>query len=270
MDLSIIIPCYNSGQYLEDAIESVRKSTHIAGYRYEIIIINDGSTDTATKNILYHLEDQQDCVVLHKDNGGPASARNYGLKQARGRHVLFLDSDNKLRPQFIEKGISLLDSGNADIIHGKPCFFGASGAPRFVTGPFDINKILVQNYIDMCCMMRREVCTRVNGFDEEKKLIGFEDWDIYIRAHDAGFRFHFVDEELYDYRVVPGSLSQRHSEEEAQAARSYLQAKHARLVSQTLLWYHSMYQAYQMDRQRPFRSYIKYLYRKYAARTQVF
>lgn len=269
MDLSIIIPCYNSGYYLKDAIESVLCSKNLNHYRYEIIIINDGSTDTATINLLAAIEGEN-CIVLHQENAGPAAARNYGIKYATGRYLLFLDSDNKLRPHFIEKGISLLDSGNEDIVYGKPGFFGASTSPRFITGPFNINKIMVQNYIDICCIMRREVCTGINGFDEEKRIIGFEDWDLYIRAYAAGFKFLFVDEEVYDYRIVPGSLSNRHSEEDIRTAYTYIHAKHAWLVSQVLSWYLCEYRTYQFDRERPLRSCLKYFYKKYTGQKQAF
>lgn len=268
-DLSIIIPCYNSGNYLPDAIESIRNSNNLSSYSYEIIIINDGSTDAATLELLASLKDD-DCIVRHQNNAGPGAARNHGIKYATGRYLLFLDSDNRLRPHFIQEGISLLDSGDADIIHGKPVFFGASTKPRFVTGPFNINKIMAQNYIDICCVMRPEVFARIKGFDEERSIIGFEDWEFHISAYAAGCKFHFIEDEVYDYRIVPDSLSQRHSDEELKAAYTYVYTKHARLLSPVLSWYLHQYRIYQSDKKRPLRSCAKYLYQKYTGWKEIF
>ena len=261
-DLSIIIPCYNSGNYLTDATGSIRNSNDLANYNYEIIVVNDGSTDTATLEILSALE-ADDCTVYHQENAGPAAARNHGVKLAKGRYLLFLDSDNRLLPNFIQQGISLLDSTDADIIHGKPTFFGTTTEPRFITGPLIINKLIVQNYIDICCVMRREVLTRINGFDEDRKIIGFEDWELHLNAYCAGCKYHFIDEEVYEYRVVPDSLSQRHSPDHVRGAYTYIHTKYASLVSQVLYWYWGEYNAYRFDMERPLRSFFKYYYKKF-------
>src|ERR1700753_4343673 len=109
MDLSIIIPCYNSGCYLYEALESIERSEDIASIRYEIIIVDDGSTDEATIKLLNDLN-IANCPVLRQQNAGPAAARNTGVKVAKAPYLSFLDSDNHVRPGFINKGINLLNN----------------------------------------------------------------------------------------------------------------------------------------------------------------
>src|SRR4051812_30684422 len=105
--ISIVIPCYNSGQFLPDAIESVR--SYNGKHSYEIIIVDDGSTDEATLTLLEGLS-VDSCVVLHQPNKGPAAARNTAIRHSKGEYILFLDSDNKIRPEYIDEGIKALEN----------------------------------------------------------------------------------------------------------------------------------------------------------------
>lgn len=260
MDLSVIIPCYNSGKYLQDALDSVAGADNAGKYKLEVIIVDDGSTDPLTKDLLAACANRY--TVIYKENGGPASARNAGIRQASGEFLLFLDSDNRIRKQLIDASIPVLRSREADIVYGKPVFFGDTTEPRFITGPFDINRVIISNYIDMCCMMRREVWAGIGGFDEDRSILGMEDWDFFIRAHAADYRFRYIDEELYDYRILGGSLSQK----EAGVVRSMRNAiyrKNIEVVADVLHWYIDEHRIYGNDKKRPFRSFIKFFYNKY-------
>lgn len=260
MDVSIIIPCYNSGKYLPDALKSVNQAIN-GNYKCEVILVDDGSTEPASKELLLQLA-KQGYIVLTQPNAGPAAARNTGIRSAQGKYLLFLDSDNTIRSHFINTSIDVLETTAADLVHGRPGFFGDSTDPRFYTGEFNINKIITCNYIDTCCMIKRDVCTRIGGFDESKCIIGFEDWEFYIRAYANGCKFHFIDDLIYDYRIVSDSLSQGHSMEYQYGAYAYVYTKHIQFVRASLYWYNYQHQAYLFDRQRPFRSCIKYLYYK--------
>jgi len=86
--ISVIIPTYNSAKYLPEAIESIFNQNY---ERLEIIIVDDGSTDNTTEILVPY----QDRVIYHyKENGGPASARNFGLEMAQGEIIGFLDADD--------------------------------------------------------------------------------------------------------------------------------------------------------------------------------
>ena len=261
MDVSVIIPCYNSGRYLADALQSVKASKHLDGHKYEIIIVDDGSTDAETLEMLNGLHD---CIVIHQTNKGPGGARNTGVKAAKGAFILFLDSDNKIRDKFMATGISIFQNTNADIVYGKPAFFGATTAPRFKTREFDMESILVMNHIDMCSMMRRSVFDQLGGFDENRELIAFEDWDLWIRAGAAEKKFHFVDEIMFDYRITNHSLlDEKNNEDNHCKVVALLYNKHKNLVMDTFRKIGIGYSVYRRDEKRPFRTFLKHCYYKY-------
>ena len=156
MDISIIIPCFNAHEYLQDALESIRQSNNLENHRYEIVIVNDGSTHPDMLKLLGEL-DTTDCLIIHQSNKGPGSARNTGIRHATGKYLLLLDSDNKVRRNFIDLGIWTLEHYQTDILYGQPAFFGESEEPRFKAQPFNLQTLLKGNYIDTCSIMRRKV-----------------------------------------------------------------------------------------------------------------
>ena len=167
-DVSVIIPCYNAGAFLQEAVNSVYE--YCKKYSYEIIITNDGSTDPQTVVILNELS-LKTCTVLHQENRGPAAARNTAVKASSGEYLFFLDSDNKARKGYIDKGIEVLKANNdVGVVYGKPFFFGENAKPRFYTKAFDFDCLLFDNYIDTCTVIRRKVWDDVGGFDEARVL----------------------------------------------------------------------------------------------------
>lgn len=262
MDLSFIIPCCNSGNYLSEAIESVENALEGRNYTYEVIVIDDGSEDAETIRLLSTLP-ARGYIVIYRENGGPAAARNTGLKRATGDHIIFLDSDNVLKPHFIDVATRVQQLSGADIVHCQSDFFGETTEPRFITGPFDIHKLLIENYIDICCLIKKEVFDRVGRFDEEPLIRGFEDWEFFIRSYSRGCTFEYVEEPLYDYRVRADSVSQQHSAEHIDSVKYHIYRKHIDVLLGSLDWYRSQYRVYMRDKDRPLRSFFKFIYNKY-------
>ena len=102
--VSIIIPAYNTEKYIGNCIESVIKQTY---HNLEVIIVNDGSEDNTLGIITKARLRDNRVVVINQENNGPSAARNAGLKICRGDYVFFLDSDDWLIPNCIEKLISI-------------------------------------------------------------------------------------------------------------------------------------------------------------------
>lgn len=202
-DISIIIPCYNAGKFLPDAIESVKK--YHGKYTCEIIIIDDGSTDAETLRILDKYSEKSDITILHQENQGAAAARNAGCKIAKGRYLHFLDSDNKTTSDYIQKAVDFLNTNpEFAVYYGKPIFFGDNSRPGFKTGPFNIDKLLITNYIDMCSFVRKSAFDQVGGFDES--LPRMQDWDLWLSLYEKKLKFHYENETLFHYRIVQGSI----------------------------------------------------------------
>ena len=102
--ISIIIPLYNGKKYVRDCISSVSKIKHL----HEIIIIDDGSTDGSFEFCKNEYYDNKNIKIFHKKNGGIASARNYGLQVASGKFVMFVDQDDQIIAETIDKAAEIL------------------------------------------------------------------------------------------------------------------------------------------------------------------
>lgn len=107
--VSVIIPAYNSEQYIAKCIESVINQTY---QNIEIIVVNDGSSDNTASVV----KQFSNVILLNKENGGLSSARNYGIKCAKGKYVIFLDSDDYIEPKFVENLYSETSGKEDEII----------------------------------------------------------------------------------------------------------------------------------------------------------
>ena len=114
--LSIIMPAYNCDKYLEKCVNSVLDQDYI---NFELIIINDGSTDT-TADICENLKQKDSRIkVIHSENKGPSAARNIGLKYAKGKFLTFIDSDDELNRSAYSRMIKEIKKQNVDILVGQ-------------------------------------------------------------------------------------------------------------------------------------------------------
>lgn len=270
MDLSVIVPCYNSGVYLMDALDSISNSKNLSRYSYEIIIVDDGSTSAQTLELLSTLS-QRGYTIIRQNNAGPGAARNAGMKVACGDFLLFLDSDNKVKPEFVDVGIQTVKDRQVDMVYGKPVFFGETSKARFQTGTFNLKDILRGNYIDTCSIIKRSVWDETGGFDESPIVIGYEDWEFWIRLGSKGYKIHFIDQELFDYRVTKDSLIlSKNDLENRQVVLRYIYTKHLDLIIK--IYEDTFYEkiVYENDRRRPFRSFIKFIYLKYFKKDKAF
>ena len=268
--ISVIIPCFNSGQFLDDAIVSVLNS--VSGYDVEIVVVDDGSTDARTLALLEHLTKQGEYIILHQANGGPAAARNKGVKASNGKYIIFLDSDNKLKPNFINKSLAVMDSSPlTGVVYGRPDFFGDETARQpFETGPYNIDALIESNYIDMCSMVRKEAWDDVHGLDEDRVLIGFEDWEFWLHISSTNWKFIFIPETLYDYRLRSDSvIAGAASDGNYRKVKEYIYRKHALLIMDRFSYLYHQSKFYELDQHRPIRSFLKYSKQKFLKRNNL-
>jgi len=253
--LSVIIPCFNTGSFLYEAVESVLASSKPE--LLTIIIVDDGSTDSETLAVVRQLENEGH-MVLRQENKGPAAARNFGVRHAQTPYLLFLDSDNKVRKDYVLDGVNFLE-GHPDVavFYGKPHFIGDTTDRLFPTRAFDLPSLLVNNYIDLCAVVRKAAWESVGGFDENRLLIGQEDWEFWIRLGGHGWGFHFDDKLSFDYRIRPGSLSTKVRRDEM---ANYIFERNASVIRKCYLEIHKHYRFYQYDKRHPLRSFVKFTY----------
>lgn len=204
-DLEIIIPVYNTEQYLEECIESVL--TQVTRYSFGITIVNDGSTDNSSK-ILQTYSDRENIKIIHQQNSGLSSARNSALKEINGRYIMFLDSDDKLLPNAIESLLNVAKNKNADMVAGGYEEFSEKQVLNKISmsdcvlkkEPFEIPgfacmKILRAELVDKFCFPE-------NFLYEDtviSKLLYYNCKNVYV-----------VPEIIYGYRIRSGSISSTH------------------------------------------------------------
>lgn len=198
--VSIVVTCYNLGTYLPEALASVPPRPDV-----EVIVVDDGSTDPATRDVIAAL-DRTRCTVIEQPNLGLAKARNNGIARASAPYIIPLDADNRLRPVFLDRAIAVLDAEpHVGVVYGDAEYFeGRTG--RWVVGPPDFKRLLVENQIDACACLRRSLWERMGGYDEHMPHMGWEDWDLWLRCTVAGVEFRYVPEVFFEYRVRAGSM----------------------------------------------------------------
>jgi glycosyltransferase involved in cell wall biosynthesis len=200
VDLSVVIPCYDYGQLLIDAVASVERNAPPGS---ELLVVNDGSTQPRTLEVLAVLR-RAGYRILDQENGGLAAARNRGVREARGRYILPLDADNRMVPDFAAVAIRALDADpQLGVIYGDRIDFGARSG-RLRVPEFDLDTLLWSNFIDACALYRREVWAEGDGYDAGAAV--WEDWELWISAAERGWRFARLDQPGFEYRVRPNSM----------------------------------------------------------------
>ena len=191
--ISIIIPVYNQAKALDKCLASIKNQNYD---NYEIIVVNDGSTDNfyevieKYKNIFtYKLE------YISQDNAGPQAARNAGARRARGEFIIFCDADLELYPEMLKimKG-ALRHHPEVGFVYSS--FLWRS--KKFRSFPYDENKLRQMPYINTSSLMWREYFPK---FDE--KIKKFQDWDLWLTMLENGHRGFWIDKVLY--RINAGS-----------------------------------------------------------------
>lgn len=200
--VSVVIPCYNLGAYLHDALDSVRAQTFTD---YDVIVVDDGSTDDATIATLAEVE-AAGMRVLRTANHGLSAARNAGIAATTGELVCCLDADDRLAPQWLERGVALLDDdpGLSFASHWLRTFGDEAWTWQPVRS--DLTALLDVNTLNGAALIRRQAAIAIGGFDESMRD-GCEDWEFWIRMTEAGHRGAIIPEFLYEYRRRPESMS---------------------------------------------------------------
>ncbi len=245
--VSIVIPCYNHGAYIQEAIDSI--ATDKILYPVEIIIVDDGSSDSATLSKLEALQAVGYQVFFQK-NGGPASARNTGVANAKGQYILPLDADNKISPDYINKAMPILLNKDVDIVYARPIFFGdlSQKKRQYKVRKFDDLDIVTGNFADACAVYKREVWEKNGGYDTAIPFYGFEDWEFWINAASNGFKFHLLDEELFYYRIINNSVITGYSnEDKIKLNKQYIIKKHSDFYLEKIIRLSYIKERYEVD-----------------------
>lgn len=199
--VSVVIPCYNHGLYLKEALSNLDNESSL----YEIIIVNDGSNTEETLQILNDLK-TKNFNVVSQENKGLSEARNTGIFHSKGEYILFLDADNSIEVDLINKAATIFDSNSEIAVVYSDAEYVGNKTGRWVVGEFNLQRLMIANYIDACAMVRKSVFDELGGYDS-KMIGGWEDWELWLRIGFAGKKFYYLPEVGFKYRTYPGSMS---------------------------------------------------------------
>lgn len=202
--ISIIIPCYNDAQYIEQAVLSALNQTYP---NIEVIVVDDGS-NAITKAVLQRLEPKITKLIT-QGNQGQSKARNVGIYQAKGDYILVLDSDDYFDPTFCEKALLVLEDTNIKLVASYMVRFNDNGIiDEYRNFGGDINTLILNNQATGSVLFRKKDFNRTGGYDETMRS-GFEDWEFYIRLLQNGGNLFVIKEPLFYYRLRENSTTLR-------------------------------------------------------------
>jgi len=200
--VSVIIPCYNQGSFLQEAVESVLEQTY---QNFEIIIINDGSTDAATVALLKNYK-QPRTTVIHTNNQGLASARNNGINIAKGKYILPLDADDKIGKNYLQKAIEKLEmNDNLGIVYCEAEFFGHE-IGKWELPEYKFPDILLHNVIFSTGFFKKSDWQAIGGY-RPNMVFGWEDYDFWLSIIELGKEVYRIPEVLFYYRKYSDSMT---------------------------------------------------------------
>ena len=194
--VSVIIPCNNGGKFLDETINSVLKQTYTD---FEIIIVDDGSTDAFTKQYLSLLKDPK-IKVFFKENEGVSTARNFAISHSSSEYILPLDADDLISEDYLELAVKVLNEiQEVKLVSCEVDFFGYTKGSMYFP-EYSLEKLLARNLFVVSSMFRRKDFLLTSGFNPNMKE-GFEDWDLWISLLKTGGSVYRIKKTCFFYRI---------------------------------------------------------------------
>ena len=203
MTVSAIIPCFNAETTIERAILSLLSQTTPVS---EIIVVNDGSTDTSGRLLEGLKLNHQQLIVIHQENKGVSYARNIAIQEALGDYILTLDADDYFDPSFVEKALIKFseDASYGAIMCGYVRIVKEKKVKPYIPPKVSLASCLLNNGVLACLLFKKEVLLMAGAYDTTMDK-GYEDWDLNIRILKLGYTFGVVEAVLFNYSDIKGS-----------------------------------------------------------------
>jgi glycosyltransferase involved in cell wall biosynthesis len=205
--VTVIIPTYNHAKYLGNALQSVFDQTFS---NWEIIIIDNNSTDS-TNIVLESFKDSRLRTLQVNNMGCIATSRNIGIHNARGEWIAFLDSDDYWSPSKLKECLNVSDG--VDLIYHemlcyqfteKPSVCGKLGSRNITSNPLEILKKHGPSLTTSAIIVKKNLVDQVGGFDEDLRLVGGEDFDLWLRLAKCNCKFRMIEKYLGYYLIGGG------------------------------------------------------------------
>jgi glycosyltransferase involved in cell wall biosynthesis len=228
--VSVIIPCYNQGAYLSETIQSILNQSYS---NIEIIVVNDGSTDKYTIELL-NQKQWPNTKIINITNSGVSNARNIGVEASNGEYILFLDGDDLIAPTYIAKALNVLENSlDIKVVSCEVGYFGKKEGV-FKLPPYSLEDLLGQNLLVITSLLRKKDFVATNGFNDNMRE-GFEDWDFWLTFLKDGGNVIRINEVLFFYRINRRSRNGTLGLEKQDKLRRQIYKNHIELYSSHFL-----------------------------------
>ena len=215
--VSVIMPCYNDGKYIAEAVASLRASVF---QDMELIIIDDGSDDPETLNVLKNI-DYPRVRILNTFRVRPAAARNAGIREARGEYIFPLDADDTIDPEYIGKAVEKMDADpSLGIVYCHADLFGEKTGP-WELPDYSLRMMLLDNCIFVSSLFRKADWESIGGFGEDFRA-GMEDYDFWLSVLGLGREVYQFPETWFHYRIKPASRTTQFNNSYDEVQQTYV------------------------------------------------
>ena len=221
--LSVIVPYYNMGKYVDETIASIKSSNY---KEIEIIIVNDGSNDASSIDILNKYRNQENISVIDQINSGLSATRNKGASYAKGKYLAFLDSDDTVTADYYQKAINALQQLiNVSFVGCWANYFDENNGywPAFVPEP---PYLLVHNPINSSALVYKKEAFLAHGMNDSSFIYGMEDYDSVINLVKNGCNGVVLPEPLWNYRIRKNSMARQFTTEKELYLYRLISSKH--------------------------------------------
>lgn len=230
-EVVVAVPLYNYGPVIVECLQSVLEQDLGP---LSLVVIDDASTDDGPARAkkfldLHRSRFRRARLIRHLRNQGLAMTRTSGIAWSSEPCVFFLDADNRLRPPALSRLLAALRVSRAEFAYSQLRLFGETDSIG-VADIWDPQRLRANNYIDAMSLVRREALLAAGGFVDSSVEVGWEDYDLWCRFAELGFRGIFVPELLCEYRVHGSSMLRKRTNSRHLALRAEMAMRHPGLI----------------------------------------
>jgi glycosyltransferase involved in cell wall biosynthesis len=224
--VSVITPVHDRPQFLEEAVGSIQKQSFSD---WEHIIVDDGSTNALTQEVLKRIEAMPGTRLYRTENKGLGAARNYAIERAQGEYILTLDDDDKWHPDFINRAVEVFKNKSATgVVTAWMHEFGLT--ERIVkTEGGDVKNFLTGNN-SVHGMFRKADWATCGKYDEH--MTAYEDWDLWLRITAMGYNVEVIPQPFFFYRIHKHSSLLKQAQEKHMQLFRYMVEKNKKIYQE--------------------------------------